>query len=271
MTTGWYNLAKNSEFLHKESDFNGIRKGLGMGMGLGAIPMGLALLTNPSAPAQQPNPQKTTIQAPQQKEQVQPSPVAKPIAKQEAAPQSGLPSMQEIKSFIAPFEGTRSKVYKDSKGFNTIGIGFNLDTPSATAVLATIGTSRKEILSGKELSTEQIDKLFAATAKTAIKDAQEWMPNLSSLPKNVQLVVIDLSFNMGGPVLRTFKQTQSFLAKKDFASAASGLEKSKWYGQVKNRAKHHVTVLREAAKQAPASKAESQTVSSQPLQQQPRP
>jgi len=66
----------------------------------------------------------------------------------------------ELKDFLKRYEGSEAGVYKDSKGIPTVGVGSNLNSPEVPKLLESLGTSRQEILSGKQLSPEQSDTLL---------------------------------------------------------------------------------------------------------------
>jgi len=267
---GWYIRAK-SLTLHKEADVNwkDVRKGLGIGGALGVLPLSFSLMGQPSVPENKQ--QAPTREVQPQQQPAKAAPVEQPKAEQAPQPQKtepqqssqGLVSEDELESFIAPFEGGFiAKAYKDSKGIWTVGCGFNLERKDADSLLKSIGATKNGLISGKEtLNQSQMSKLFRVNLKTAIADAQKWIPNLNSQPKEVQLICVDMSFNMGGPTLAKFNNTGKAITAKDYAKAASLMEKSAWYGQVGNRSKHHVRVMRELAKnqvQTPASQSSQQ-------------
>jgi len=243
MNNGWYYLAaKNDILLLKEADVNwkDVKKGLGWGSGLGAIPLSFGLMGNPEQAQRDLYPtQKTKEVSPYQEFQKLEPPINIPSQK------SSIASDSELEKFIVPFEGGyKNKAYKDSKRIWTIGAGFNLTRKDADSLLSQIGATKQGLISGKEeLSQEQMSKLFQTNLKTAKEDAVKWIPNLNEQPKEVQLIAIDMAFNMGGPVLSQFKQTAKYLINKDYLKAASEMKKSKWYGQVGQRSKHHVDVI----------------------------
>lgn len=251
--SGWYIKAKNLT-LHKEADVNwkDVRKGLGMGGALGALPLSFSLMGQPSVPE---NKQQAPIKEVQNQQfQTKLEPVkteqAPQLQQQTQQASQGLVSENELESFIAPFEGGFiARAYKDSKGIWTVGCGFNLERPDADSILKSIGATKEGLISGKEtLSQDQMSKLFRVNLKTAISDAQKWIPNLSGQPKEIQLICVDMSFNMGGPTISKFINTGKAIVNKEYAKAANLMEKSVWYGQVGNRSKHHVKVMKDLAK-----------------------
>jgi len=146
-------------------------------------------------------------------------------------------SYKEIYDFIKDHEGYYNKVYIDSVGKPTIGIGLNLKRPEARDFIAQVGANYNRVLTGEEtLTDKQVNELFNLCLKVAYKDAKAFMPNFDSLPKNVKLVVLDMSFNLGGPRLNKFKNTRQFLLSGDYDSASKEILHSKWAKQVGRRA-----------------------------------
>jgi GH24 family phage-related lysozyme (muramidase) len=249
MTNRWYTNLVEQDLRKEAINWKDVGKGLGIGGMLGALPATIGLLTGPHNMPQTSQPEQTkqveTV-APEQKPQEQPKQQVKPQPRQNVAV-----SIKEVQDFTAPWEGYREKAYKDSEGFWTIGIGFNMDQPGAEKELKAIGADKAKLISGQQsLSKEQISKLFEKYAKIAIADAHKWIPNLDSQPKQVQLICIDMSFNMGGSIASKFPDTGKLITSKQYAKAASLMEKSKWYGQVGNRSRNHVQVMKELGNQA---------------------
>jgi len=147
-------------------------------------------------------------------------------------------TFDDVIAFVKKHEGYRTHVYKDSLGIPTIGIGFNLTRPDARKIIQSVGAEYDAVLAGIDgLSDEQIKKIFNITIKIAYEDAKRWIPNYDSLPKNIKLAVLDLSFNMGYNRLSGFFKTKEYILKKDYKAAANELMDSKWAKQVGNRAK----------------------------------
>ena len=57
-------------------------------------------------------------------------------------------------------------------------------------------------------------------------------------------VVIDMLFNLGLGRMLKFKNTLAAMRAGDWEAAASGMENSKWYGQVRTRAVELVRMMR---------------------------
>ena len=137
---------------------------------------------------------------------------------------------------VSKHEGCRRRVYVDTAGHQTIGIGFNLQKGNAIKRLLPYDYD-KVLIGSITLSKEKIVQLFIEDIETAILTAKKLNPNFDSLPENVQLVLIDMSFNLGESKLRQFKKFLAALRKEDFHTAAKEMKCSCWYSQVGNRAR----------------------------------
>lgn len=145
-------------------------------------------------------------------------------------------SYDDILNLIKKHEGVRPRIYKDSLGIPTVGIGFNMLRPDAPAVLRSIGADYNKILSGEtELTNKQMQDLFNICLKIAYADAKKYIPTFDNLPKNIKLGLLDMSFNLGYGRLHKFVKTRDHILKGDYKSAAAELQNSKWAKQVGSR------------------------------------
>ena len=152
--------------------------------------------------------------------------------------------------FIEPWEGRRNRVYVDSKGNRTIGVGFNLERPDARAKIEALGLNFDDVLSGRQTLTDaQINTLFRADVENCTRDAKRLVGNFDSLPKQAQTIVVDMIFNMGSGNFANFKKTINALEQSDFARAADEMQNSQWYREGGQRPQHHVPAMRALAHQ----------------------
>lgn len=143
------------------------------------------------------------------------------------------------------FEGWRDKVYYCTAGYPTIGYGHNL-AGGSDANLIKVGLDKRVLLAGTRITHAQGEALFVLD----MKDVQKWIyklvPNFDEHPQIIREVLLDLGFNLGQTRLSKFKRTLSAFIRKDYASAATGLESSLWYKQVKTRGVAIVKAVRSA-------------------------
>jgi len=153
-------------------------------------------------------------------------------------------TFDDIFNFIQSHEGTRPTMYLDSRKIPTIGIGFNLTRADAPALLKSIGADYNLIMAKKQsLTSEQIKQLFQANLQVAYKDAKQYLPGFDGLPKQIKLVILDLSFNLGLPGLSKFVKFKAAIQTGNYAAAARELATSKWASQVGNRANKLINII----------------------------
>lgn len=139
--------------------------------------------------------------------------------------------MEECRKNLIADEGIRAKVYNDSRGIPTIGIGRNVGT--------------------KGLSIEEIEFLFQNDVEEAMRELDRTDPVWRELPPVLQECMVNLMFNMGATTWETFINTRAALARFDFEGVAKGLRNSKWYTQVqRSRKERIVNAFLDAAKVA---------------------
>jgi lysozyme len=108
-------------------------------------------------------------------------------------------------------EGLRLRVYRDSLGIETIGVGRNLRDR---------GITKDEAL---YLLDNDIDTCIYDLATLS------WFANLDPIR---QRALVDLRFNLGPSKLRAFTRMLSALASFDYATASRELIASHWAEQV---------------------------------------
>jgi lysozyme len=153
-------------------------------------------------------------------------------------------TFNDVLELLKQHEGYRNKVYLDSVGKKTIGIGFNMTRADASSLIKQIGGNYERLLNGEDVLTdEQILDLFKLNIKTAYSDAKKYLSNFDLLPKNIKLAVLDMSFNLGYPRLSKFVNTKKYIEAGEYDKAGDEILKSKWATQVKNRAKSLFTLF----------------------------
>lgn len=113
-------------------------------------------------------------------------------------------------------EGYSGRMYADTEGITTIGYGRNLQA---------VGISRDEA-----------EMMFSNDLKRAYNTCVRLVPVFPYLDELRQGVLVNMSFNLGGHSLSTFRKFLSALEDRDFDTAAAEMESSKWRTQVGERA-----------------------------------
>jgi lysozyme len=113
-------------------------------------------------------------------------------------------------------EGVENKVYLDTEGIETIGVGRNLKD--------------------RGLTNDEIDFLLDGDIKICVKELEQtfdWYDDLDDIRKRV---LIDMMFNLGMPRLKGFANMLKAIEAGAWKNAAVEMLDSKWAEQVGNRA-----------------------------------
>lgn len=150
--------------------------------------------------------------------------------------------------FIEPHEGRRKQVYWDTMNHPTIGVGFNLDRGDAETILGSLGYNKSDIIRGKIMSDEDIDYIFRKDVEKSIEDAKKLFITFDKQPEKVQLILVDMIFNLGYGGLSKFVKMRGAVESGNYEKAADEMMDSRWYSQVGNRSKKLVEMMRSIGK-----------------------
>ena len=137
---------------------------------------------------------------------------------------------EEIKQEIISHEGKINKIYKDSLGLKTFGIGH--------LVLPT-----DDLQEGVEYDDTKIMEFFERDFRQATNDAESFIKSENIDPRAFGCV-INMAFQLGLPRLLKFKNFQYHLNKCDYESASSEMLDSLWAKQTPNRANELADIMR---------------------------
>lgn len=131
--------------------------------------------------------------------------------------------LKSIEEQLILHEGIKLKPYRCPAGKLTIGVGRNLEDK---------GLSKQEALF---LLRRDIAEITNELRK------YPWFETLDMVR---QKVLIDMAFNLGINGLLSFKKMLSYLKAGDYEKAADEMVNSRWYGQVGDRSKRLVKMMR---------------------------
>ena len=131
-----------------------------------------------------------------------------------------------LRKEIEADEGCKYEKYRCSEGYPTAGIG-HLLTEWDEEYSEPIGTA---------VSEEQVQKWFEKDVQTAINDCQDIFNDFDSLPEDIQHVLINMAFQLGGPRLSKFKRMIAAVEVEDYREMSLEMEDSRWFKQTTNRA-----------------------------------
>lgn len=122
-------------------------------------------------------------------------------------------------------EGRRRRLYKDTVGKLTIGVGRNIED--------------------RGLRDDEIDLMLKNDIAEAASIARSVVPVFDQLDDVRQEVLTNMSLNLGQTRLAGFKQFIAALTRFDFQRATTEMMDSKWYEQVGDRGKRLARAMRE--------------------------
>ena len=134
-------------------------------------------------------------------------------------------------------EGEVLEVYLDHLGYPTIGIGH----------LVTAKDEEFGKPPGTAITAERSRELFARDIQSAIEDCERLYGQWHNWPEEVQLIMVNMCFNLGVTRLAKFKNMHNMLSQHKWKEAAAEGRDSRWYRQVTNRAERLMTRLENVA------------------------
>jgi len=159
--------------------------------------------------------------------------------------------LKATQELIRNHEGVRTKVYLDTVGVPTIGVGFNLEKDGAVQRIEALGVNYNDLCAGQcDLIESQVDQLFNGDLNGAIADAKTCVRNFNLHPDDVQSAIVDMVFNLG--ITRFSKFTATIAALEadppDYCKAAVEMRDSAWARQVPNRANDDIALVQQFCK-----------------------
>lgn len=144
--------------------------------------------------------------------------------------------MSELIENLKSHEGLATRIYRDSRGFKTVGYGFKLDCLTRDELLLNGG--KAEPMS-KEVA-EQILILKIKKLRPKVFNALKW---LEAKPLPVQECVLEMAYQMGLEKLLTFKNTLKFIELGEYKKAYENGLLSLWAKQTPSRARDVLGML----------------------------
>lgn len=129
----------------------------------------------------------------------------------------------KLRAELTTDEGRELKLYPDSDGIWSIGVGRNL------------------VANG--IRDDECDLMLSNDIKIAVAFLDKHLPWWRTLPPNAARVMINLCFNMGWARFSAFVNFQGFMQRHDFTGAANDLKTTAWWREVGKRGPRIVAQL----------------------------
>lgn len=123
-------------------------------------------------------------------------------------------------------EGIKYEIYEDHLGYATFGIGH----------LITMADEEYGWPVGTKVTPERVNEVFKTDVQKYIKETQKVFPDLINKPDNIQVVLVNMCFNLGAPRLGKFRKFISAINDEQWIEAAVEMMDSNWANQVGPRA-----------------------------------
>lgn len=137
--------------------------------------------------------------------------------------------METLKEMLIRHEGWRTKPYRDSNGFLTIGCGHNISANGLPEYI------RRYLKENGSITNEMVNELLENDIKIAKDACLRLYPRFNSFTENRKNALIDFLFNVGIGTAKKFERTNQYINMGFWTQAANNLKKSLWYRQVKKR------------------------------------
>jgi len=136
--------------------------------------------------------------------------------------------IERCKAEIKRHEGEVLEIYKDSLGYKTLGIG-HLCQPNDPEYDWAVGT---------KVSQEVVDMYYEDDFNKHLAEAIHVFGTeeaFYNLPQDIQHVLVNMCFNLGGTRLSKFKNMLKACREHDWKQMSIEMEDSRWFKQVGRR------------------------------------
>jgi GH24 family phage-related lysozyme (muramidase) len=142
--------------------------------------------------------------------------------------------LAQLRRILVVEEGRRTRVYRDSRGFDTVGIG-HLVRP------------QDGLKAGEVISAARVDRLFAEDAGRALAAARAQAAEAGVCDPGFLVRLAAVNFQLGSGWTKRFPRTWGLILAGDYEEAATGLGKSLWARQTPRRVAAFQAALRRLA------------------------
>ena len=139
-------------------------------------------------------------------------------------------NIELLKEEIKRHEGEVLEIYEDSLGYKTLGVG-HLCKPEDPEYNWEVGTP---------VSQEVVDMYYEDDFNKHVAEAMHVFGTeeaFANLPENIQHVLVNMCFNLGGTRLSKFRNMLAACREHDWKRMAAEMEDSRWFKQVGRRSR----------------------------------
>ena len=136
--------------------------------------------------------------------------------------------IEKCKAEIKRHEGEVLEIYEDSLGYKTLGVGH----------LCQPGDPEYDWEVGTPVTQEVVDLYYEEDFKKHLDEAIHVYGSeeeFYSLPEDIQHVLVNMCFNLGGTRMSNFRNMLSACREHNWKKMAAEMEDSRWFKQVGRR------------------------------------
>eukprot|EP01086_Lenisia_limosa_P001105 TRINITY_DN11_c1_g1_i1.p1 TRINITY_DN11_c1_g1~~TRINITY_DN11_c1_g1_i1.p1 ORF type:complete len:185 (+),score=54.01 TRINITY_DN11_c1_g1_i1:47-601(+) len=150
-----------------------------------------------------------------------------------------------VEDYIGHNEGVRKCAYTDSRGYRTVGIGFNLDAAGAQKKIEALGVNYHALYTGKVcLTLHQVDQLFQTVFNQVVHNTAANFPSMNSYGCPRRMVLIDFTYNLGQAGVAKWKNFISQVKSGQWEGAGNNMLNSAYCKQVGRRCTDNAKMLK---------------------------
>lgn len=143
-------------------------------------------------------------------------------------------NIQKLRDQLIIDEGVKYRIYFDTKGRATMGIG-HLITRKDPEYYYAQDLSLKRVIR-VAISKERVEELFKEDIEICLGDCRKVFPKFDKMKEELQLIIANMMFNLGITKFKKFDDLIEAINKKNYSKAMDEMKDSLWYKEVKGRA-----------------------------------
>lgn len=140
-------------------------------------------------------------------------------------------NLQKLRDELIIDEGIRYKIYFDSKGKPSMGIGHLITPKDPEHALLKDWTPRKVV----RISKERVEELFKKDIEICLESCRNIFDNFDRMLEELQLILANMMFNLGQTKFEGFRKFIIFVKAADYIGAAEEMRDSLWSRQLSAR------------------------------------
>lgn len=146
--------------------------------------------------------------------------------------------LDRLKDMLKRHEGVRLKPYLCPAGYRTIGVGWNLDAHKPPEDIAAYLRLHGEI------TEDMSDRLLHISAVATVSQCHGIYDGYHDFTEARKIALADFVFNLGARGAVKFRRMLAAITDGDWWKAADEMQDSAWFGQVGDRGREIVAIIR---------------------------